>query len=87
MDFHQEVKAIADLVGKFTKLAKKKWIPKDLKEGRFKGWSLAKMKKRYSALTKKEDKSKKEISEMRALALGIRFKGGDVPGGKKKKGL
>jgi hypothetical protein len=45
------------------------------------------MKSRYNVLTKKEKKSKEETSEMRALALGIRMKGGDVPGGKKKKGL
>lgn len=71
------------------KLAKdKKWIQKAVKKpGRFKGWSLAKMKKRYNSLKGKEDKSKDETSEMRALALGIRMKGGDVPGGKKKKGL
>jgi hypothetical protein len=90
MDFHEEVKRVAAIVETFVKLAKKKskkWIPKDLKKGRFKGWSLSRMKKRYSALKKKEDKTKAEISEMRALALGIRFKGGDVPGGKKKKGL
>ena len=66
----------------------KKWIQKGVKHpGRFKGWSLAKMKSRYNALKKKKDKSKSETSEMRALALGIRFKGGDVPGGKKHKGL
>lgn len=91
MDFHEEVKKVAAIVDTFIKLAKKKskkkWIPKDLKEGRFKGWSLAKMKSRYNTLKKKEEKTKAEISEMRALALGIRFKGGDVPGGKKKKGL
>ena len=87
MGFYEDVKKIAVFVDDFAKLAKKKWIPDDLKEGRFKGWSLSRMKKRYSQLKGKEDKSKKEISEMRALALGIRFKGGDVPGGKKKKGL
>jgi hypothetical protein len=81
---------ILKLATDFEKLAKKKkkkWIPDDLKEGRFKGWSMARMKKRYNSLKKKEDKTKSETSEMRALALGIRFKGGDVPGGKKKKGL
>jgi len=45
------------------------------------------MKSRYNALVKKEKKTKEEKSEMSALALGIRMKGGDVPGGKKKKGL
>ena len=90
MNFHTEVKKIAILVNQFdvlVKTAKKKWIPENLKSGRFEGWSLTKMKKRYSQLRNKEEKTKKEISEMRALALGIRFKGGDVPGGKKKKGL
>jgi hypothetical protein len=77
---------ILKLAEKFEKFAKK-WIPDDLKEGRFKGWTMARMKSRYNALKKKEDKSKEETSEMRALALGIRFKGGDVPGGKKSKGL
>jgi hypothetical protein len=68
--------------------ADKKWIQKAVKNpGRFEGWSLGKMKSRYNALNKKEDKTKSETSEMRALALGIRMKGGDVPGGKKKKGL
>jgi len=87
---------LVDKIYKFAealeKAAKKKepdkWIQEGVKKpGRFKGWSLDKMKKRYNALKKKEDKTKSEISEMRALALGIRFKGGDVPGGKKKKGL
>lgn len=82
---------ILKLASGFEVLAKKKskenWIPDDLKEGRFKGWSLSRMTKRYKVLVNKEDKTKAEISEMRALALGIRFKGGDVPGGKKKKGL
>ena len=80
---------ILDLAASFEKEAKtKKWIQKAVnKPGRFEGWSLQKMKSRYNTLKKKEDKSKSEISEMRALALGIRFKGGDVPGGEKKKGL
>ena len=80
---------ILKLASEFEKLAKdKKWVQKAVKKpGRFKGWTLGRMKKRYNALKKKEDKTKSEISEMRALALGIRFKGGDVPGGKKKKGL
>ena len=73
----------------FEKLFKSdKWIQNAVKRpGRFEGWSMAKMKKRYSSLKKKEDKSKSEISEMRALALGIRMKGGDVPGGTKSKGI
>lgn len=89
MDFHEEVKKVAAIVETFVKLAKdKKWIQKSVKRpGRFKGWSLSKMKSRYNALKKKEDKTEAEISEMRALALGIRFKGGDVPGGKKTKGI
>ena len=66
----------------------KKWLQKAVKNpGRFKDWSLSKMKTEYTKLKNKENKSKDEISKMRALALGIRFKGGDVPGGKNKKGL
>ena len=87
MIFHKEVEKIAVIVNNFVVLAKKKWIPKDLKKGRFEGWTLAKMKTRYNKLKNKEDKTKEEISEMRALALGIRFKGGDIPGGKKNKGI
>ena len=90
MTLHEEVQKVAELVEAFEKLAAKKWIQKAVNpkhEGRFKGWSLAKMKSRYNALKKKKDKSKAETSEMRALALGIRFKGGDVPGGKKHKGI
>lgn len=83
MDIYEDIANFVNILI----LAKKKWIPKDLKKGRFEGWSLSKMKKRYNTLKNKEEKSKEEISEMRALALGIRFKGGDVPGGKKKKGL
>jgi len=77
------------IVDNFILLAKdKKWIQKAVKKpGRFEGWSLSKMKSKYNKLKKKEKKSKSEISEMRALSLGIRFKGGDPPGGKKKKGL
>jgi hypothetical protein len=79
---------ILKIAKRFEAFAKtKKWIPDDLKEGRFKGWTMAKMKREYNRLKKKEDKSKEETSKMRALALGIRFKGGDVPGGKKSKGL
>ncbi len=83
---------ILELANSFAKEAKKKknkkWVQKAVKRpGRFKGWDMARMKSRYRALKKKEKKSKSEISEMRALALGIRFKGGDVPGGKKRKGL
>jgi len=48
---------------------------------------MSKIKAAYNKLKDKEDKSKEEVSLMRALALGIRFKGGDVPGGEKKKGL
>lgn len=83
----QELAKMADNFLKESKKNNKKWIPNDLKEGRFKGWSLTRMKDRYKVLKNKKEKSKKEISEMRALALGIRFKGGDIPGGKKKKGL
>ena len=84
-----KVDDILKLASDFENEAKdKKWIQKAVnKPGRFKGWSMTKMKARYSELKKKEDKSKAEISEMRALALGIRFKGGDVPGGDKKKGI
>jgi len=80
---------LLNVAGRFEKLAKeKKWIQKAIKHpGRFEGWSLSKMQKRYNILKKKEDKSSSETSEMRALALGIRMKGGDVPGGEKKKGL
>jgi hypothetical protein len=48
---------------------------------------MSKIKAEYNRLKDKEDKSAEETSLMRALALGIRFKGGDVPGGEKKKGL
>lgn len=41
----------------------------------------------YRKLKAKEDKSDDEISLMRAMALGIRLKGGDVPGGEQKRGL
>lgn len=48
---------------------------------------MSKIKAAYDKLKDKENKSASEVSLMRALALGIRFKGGDVPGGQKKKGL
>lgn len=48
---------------------------------------LKDIKKAYNELKRKKDKSAEEISLMRAMALGIRLKGGDVPGGEKKKGL
>lgn len=87
-----DLKTIAEMQNYLSKVAAKKkdkkWIQKAVKKpGRFEGWSLSKMKKRYNELKDKKDKSKSENSEMRALALGIRMKGGDVPGGKKKKGL
>lgn len=48
---------------------------------------MSKIKGAYDKLKDKKDKSSEETSLMRALALGVRFKGGDVPGGEKKKGL
>lgn len=48
---------------------------------------MGKIKAEYNRLKDKPKKSAEETSLMRALALGIRFKGGDVPGGEKKKGL
>lgn len=48
---------------------------------------MSKIKGAYEKLKDKKDKSAEEASLMRALALGVRFKGGDVPGGEKKKGL
>ena len=48
---------------------------------------MDKIKAAYDKLKDKKDKSAEETSLMHALALGIRFKGGDVPGGEKKKGL
>lgn len=48
---------------------------------------MSKIKAAYNKLKDKENKSAEETSLMRALALGVRFKGGDVPGGEKKKGL
>ena len=100
MKLHNDVEKIDEFVGYFVELASvdmetlnklakdKKWIQKAVKKpGRFEGWSLGKMKKRYDSLKNQEDKTKAEVSEMKALALGIRFKGGDVPGGKAKAGI
>ena len=91
MSFEKYTNELLDVTARFEKLAAgkdKKWIQKAVKHpGRFEGWSLSKMKSRYNKLKEKEDKSKAEVSEMRALALGIRMKGSDVPGGEKKKGL
>lgn len=48
---------------------------------------MAMIKKEYNRLKGKPKKTASEVSLMRALALGIRFKGGDVPGGQRKMGL
>jgi len=92
--------AVLEHAEKFLKLAKdKKWIQKSVKEpGRVaKLWSnwddmtkaekLEKVKKKYETIVKKDEKTKEEKSLMSALALAIRFLGGNVPGGKGKKGV
>jgi len=89
---------ILKIASKFEVIAKKKkdkkWIQKAIKRpGRFtdpstgKSRSLKWMIKKYKILKNKKDKTKAERSDMGALAMAIRFKGGDVPGGEKKKGL
>lgn len=71
----------ADAVKRPGRLHKYFGVPPDQKI------PMSKIKAAYNKLKDKENKSKEETSLMRALALGIRFKGGDVPGGEKKKGL
>lgn len=71
----------ADAVKRPGRLHKYFGVPEDQKI------PMSKIKAAYNKLKDKEDKSAEETSLMRALALGIRFKGGDVPGGEKKKGL
>jgi len=71
----------ADAVKRPGRLHKYFGVPPDKKI------PMSKIKAAYNKLKDKESKSAEEKSLMRALALGIRFKGGDVPGGEKKKGL
>lgn len=93
-----KVSKILELTEKFEKLAKdKKWIQKAIsKPGRLhkhfkipedKEIPMGKLKSEYNKLKGKEDKTKEETSLMKAIGLAIRLKGGDTPGGKKKKGL
>jgi hypothetical protein len=71
----------ADAVKRPGRLHKYFGVPPDQKI------PMSKIKAAYNKLKDKEGKSAEETSLLRALALGIRFKGGDVPGGEKKKGL
>lgn len=55
----------------------KKWIPKDLKKGRLHGMDTAEINKKMARLHKKADNgklSKEDLSYLRALQLGKRFK-------------
>jgi len=89
MSFHEEVVKLAAFVDNFAKLAKKKWMQEAFskRKGRWEGKNLEDLIPMYKTLAKKEDKTKEETSKMRSLALAIRAKGGDVPGGKDKPGL
>lgn len=84
-----DVNNILKVATYFESLAKKKWMQEAFSKnkGRWEGKNLSELKSMYNALRKKEKHTKEETSKMRSLALAIRAKGGDVPGGKKKKGL
>ena len=90
----EEVAVIADRFEKLAK-SKKKWVQKAIKRpGRVRDYfgisedkplPMGRLKNKYKELAAKKDKTKEEKSLMSAIGMAIGLKGGDIPGGEKKK--
>lgn len=57
------------------KWAKKVVVAKE-ERGKYKGWTLSKLRSTYNKMKKMKDKAKEEVSRMRELAFAIRSKTG-----------